>query len=199
VLFRLQKMFLEARSTFTPCLCSVQKSCPLVSPLGRNVDVCLVNHSIKFPNCSDGVVFFVFILLSHIWIVHGCSFCKDIMMSCLIILTLISNNIITVNEDRNIISKIITFTITRFRLRKVILPTVINYCYRHYNSSFLNRHDTMFIGRGCKKSWKNQRGNHNPYIEEEQKTQWPKEKVQTTNNDLQNIHIKLKIEQHEPR
>ena len=23
-----------------------------------------------------------------------------------------------------------------------------------------------------------QRGNHNPYIEEEQKTQWPKEKVQ---------------------
>ena len=35
-------------------------------------------------------------------------------------------------------------------------------------------------------------GNQNPYIEEEQTTQWPKEKVQ--NNDLQNIHIKLKIE-----
>jgi hypothetical protein len=33
-----------------------------------------------------------------------------------------------------------------------------------------------------------------PYIEEEQTTQWPKEKVQRTNNDLQNIHIKLKIE-----
>jgi hypothetical protein len=33
--------------------------------------------------------------------------------------------------------------------------------------------------------------NQNPYIEEDQTTQWPKER---TNNDLQNIHIKLKIE-----
>ena len=46
-------------------------------------------------------------------------------------------------------------------------------------------------------------GNQNPYIEEEQTAQWPKEKGQKekdkrTNNDLQNIHIKLKIEQHEP-
>jgi hypothetical protein len=40
----------------------------------------------------------------------------------------------------------------------------------------------------------NQRGNQNSYIDEEQITQWPKEKVQRTNNDLQNIHIKLKIE-----
>jgi hypothetical protein len=30
----------------------------------------------------------------------------------------------------------------------------------------------------------NQRGNQNPYIEEEQITQWSKEKVQRTNNDL---------------
>ena len=58
-------------------------------------------------------------------------------------------------------------------------------------------------------------GNHNPYIEEEQTTQWPTEEEQTTqwpteeeqttqwptekkderaNNDLQNIHIKLNIE-----
>ena len=37
----------------------------------------------------------------------------------------------------------------------------------------------------------------NPHIEE-QTTQWPKVKVQRTNNDLQNIHIKLEIEQHEP-
>jgi len=43
-----------------------------------------------------------------------------------------------------------------------------------------------------------QRGNQNPYIEEEQTTQWPKEKYKRTNNDLQNIHIKLKIEKHEP-
>jgi hypothetical protein len=37
-------------------------------------------------------------------------------------------------------------------------------------------------------------GNQNPYIEEEQTTQWPKKKYKRTNNDLQNIHIKQKIE-----
>jgi hypothetical protein len=36
-------------------------------------------------------------------------------------------------------------------------------------------------------------GNQNPYIKE-QTTQWPKKKYKMTNNDLQNIHIKLKIE-----
>ena len=41
--------------------------------------------------------------------------------------------------------------------------------------------------------WRYQRGNQNPYIEE-QTTQWPNEKVQKENNDIQNIHIKLKIE-----
>jgi len=39
-----------------------------------------------------------------------------------------------------------------------------------------------------------QRGNQNPYIEDEQTTQWRKEKVQKDNNHLQNIYIKLKIE-----
>jgi len=61
------------------------------------------------------------------------------------------------------------------------------------------------------------KGNQNPYIEEEQITQWPKfedtkgviririlkknrqhngqkKKYKRTNNDLQNVHIKLKIE-----
>jgi hypothetical protein len=37
-------------------------------------------------------------------------------------------------------------------------------------------------------------GIQDPYIEEEQTTQWPKEKSKKTNNDLQNIDIKLKIE-----
>jgi hypothetical protein len=41
-----------------------------------------------------------------------------------------------------------------------------------------------------------QRGTQNPYIEEEQTTQRPTEKVQN-DNDLQNIHIKQKIEKHE--
>ena len=35
---------------------------------------------------------------------------------------------------------------------------------------------------------------HNGQKTEEQTTQWPKEKVQKGNNDLLNIHIKLKIE-----
>ena len=59
-----------------------------------------------------------------------------------------------------------------------------------------------------------QSGNQNPYIEEEQTIQWPKDtkvairirisknrqhngqkkKYKRTNNDLQNIHIKLKLE-----
>jgi hypothetical protein len=33
----------------------------------------------------------------------------------------------------------------------------------------------MSLGR---RAWRYQRGNQNPYIEEEQTTQWPKEKVQ---------------------
>jgi len=41
--------------------------------------------------------------------------------------------------------------------------------------------------------WRYQRGNQNPYIEE-QTTQQPNEKVKRTKNDLQNINIKLQIE-----
>ena len=37
-------------------------------------------------------------------------------------------------------------------------------------------------------------GNQKPYIEEEQTTHWPKKKYKRTNNDLQNIQIKLKID-----
>jgi hypothetical protein len=53
---------------------------------------------------------------------------------------------------------------------------------------------THRLAQQTKISLRYQRGNQNPYIEEEQTTQWPNEKVQRTNNDLQNIHIKLKIE-----
>jgi hypothetical protein len=40
-----------------------------------------------------------------------------------------------------------------------------------------------------KESLKIPKGNQYPYIEEEQTTQWPKEKYKRTNNDLQKIHI----------
>jgi hypothetical protein len=36
----------------------------------------------------------------------------------------------------------------------------------------------MYISKINKKSLRYQRGNHNPYMEEEQTTQWPNEKVQ---------------------
>ena len=39
-----------------------------------------------------------------------------------------------------------------------------------------------------------QRGNQNQYIDEEQTTQWSKEKVQKNKQRSKNIQIKLKIE-----
>jgi len=44
------------------------------------------------------------------------------------------------------------------------------------------------------KSLKIPKGNQNPYIEEEQTTQWPKEKVQKDKQRSQNILIKLRSE-----
>ena len=38
---------------------------------------------------------------------------------------------------------------------------------------------------GWRRFWRYQRCKQNPYIEEEQTTQWPEEKVRRTNNDLQ--------------
>ena len=40
--------------------------------------------------------------------------------------------------------------------------------------------------------WRSERGNYNPSIEDGQTTQWPKEKGQRTNNDLQNTTQKTK-------
>jgi hypothetical protein len=45
-----------------------------------------------------------------------------------------------------------------------------------------------------KKSLKIPKGQSESYIEEEQTTQWGRKRYKRTNNDLQNIHIKLKIE-----
>jgi len=37
--------------------------------------------------------------------------------------------------------------------------------------------------------WRYQRGTHNPYMEEEQTTQWPKEKVQNDKNTIYKTYI----------
>jgi stress response protein YsnF len=49
------------------------------------------------------------------------------------------------------------------------------------------------LAESVRRVWRYQRGNHNPYIEEEQTTQWPNEDGQKI-NDQQSIRIKLKIE-----
>ena len=59
--------------------------------------------------------------------------------------------------------------------------------YWHDNTRYCNI-------RIKRRVWGYQRDNHNPYIEEEQTTQWANKKNKRTNNDLQNIHIKLNIE-----
>jgi hypothetical protein len=46
---------------------------------------------------------------------------------------------------------------------------------------------SYFIAR---RVWRYQRGNRNPYIEEKT-TQWPQEKAQRTNNDLQNLTLMI--------
>jgi hypothetical protein len=56
----------------------------------------------------------------------------------------------------------------------------------HYLFVFLSFHICHFIVR---RVWRYQTGNPNPYIKEEQTTQWPREKVQGRKNDLQNIHF----------
>jgi len=64
-----------------------------------------------------------------------------------------------------------------------------------YNKMFKTKKEWVIknktnIRTGVRRVRRYQRGNQNPYIEEEQTTQWPKENVQK----LQTIHIKLKIE-----
>jgi hypothetical protein len=63
----------------------------------------------------------------------------------------------------------------------------------------------QWVSESVRRVWRYQRGNQNPYIEDEQTTQWSKDRrtdntmvkrkgTKRTDNDLQNIHIKLKIE-----
>jgi hypothetical protein len=50
--------------------------------------------------------------------------------------------------------------------------TILKSSCSHFNMTCLDKLDYII------RVWRYQRGNQNPYIEEEQKTQWPKEKVQ---------------------
>jgi hypothetical protein len=65
-------------------------------------------------------------------------------------------------------------------------------CYRLHLEMLTTEH--WSVQYSVRRVSRYQRGNQNSYIEEEQTTQWSKEKYKRTNNDQQNIHIKLKIE-----
>jgi hypothetical protein len=56
-----------------------------------------------------------------------------------------------------------------------VLGVLIWHVYAIFLSDFGTVRTVVLFLRGV---WKYQRGNQNPYIEEEQTTQWPKEKVQ---------------------
>ena len=67
----------------------------------------------------------------------------------------------------------------------------------YYRSFFSYNHTAHFISCTLlwyRRVWRYQRGNQNPYIEEEQTKQWSKEKVQKDKQRSTNIYIKLKIE-----
>jgi hypothetical protein len=59
-----------------------------------------------------------------------------------------------------------------------------------------NLHQPSFV---LWRAWRYEQVNQNPYIEEEQTTQWPNEKVQKDKQrSTKHTHIKLKNEWHEP-
>ena len=63
-----------------------------------------------------------------------------------------------------------------------------------WHDKFLLSSWTVSIHGYVRRAWRYQRGDQNPYIDEEQRTQRPKKKYKRSNNDLQNMHMKLKIE-----
>jgi len=56
--------------------------------------------------------------------------------------------------------------------------------------------EILIFNSRLKKSWRYQRSNQNPWTEEEHNPQNKKDTM--ANNNLQNICIRLKIEEHEP-
>ena len=98
---------------------------------------------------------------------------------------------VDVNSIKTIYRHDITEKFLKVALNTVTPPPI----YRIKGDNILDlRRQRWAVVAFIDRAWRYQRGNQNPYIEEEQTTQWPKKKYKKTNNDLQNIHIKLKIE-----
>ena len=80
------------------------------------------------------------------------------------------------------------------------LPTIVNYtivklfCWSDFTQMWKKSVGDRIISlRGRRRVWQN------PYIEEEQTTQWPKEKVQKDKQRSTKHTHKLKIEYYEPQ
>ena len=103
---------------------------------------------------------------------------------------------LSVDESQNGFNKMTTrpSTLWRSSLKQLILNRLTTWQRTTWLQKTLSTTCRNSFYKVIKRVWRYQRGNQNPYIEEEQTTQWPKEKVQKANNDLQNIYIKLKIE-----
>jgi hypothetical protein len=67
---------------------------------------------------------------------------------------------------------------TRIAHVGILLYHFLNTAERKTICNYLNKMPKKTWFFGVRRVWRYQRGNHNPYIEEEQTTQWPKEKGQ---------------------
>jgi hypothetical protein len=70
--------------------------------------------------------------------------------------------------------------------------------YKLINSDIMiiERCDPAFVSMHLRRVWRYKSGNPNPYIKDEQTTQWQKEIVQKEKQRSTNMHIKLKFESH---
>jgi len=71
---------------------------------------------------------------------------------------------------------IILSLLNNFFVEDFIIRLVMSFIWTNKKYQDIDRDSC----RNLRRVWRYQRGNQNRYIEEEQTTQWPKEKVQTT-------------------
>ena len=101
----------------------------------------------------------------------------------------------SINFKDVVMTSCLSWELVRLNFSKGIgQKNVADRCFNKNMDIKFSAHDALigFLCQGCpifyiyhvtrllRRVWRHQRGNQNPYIEEEQTTQWPKEKGQTT-------------------
>ena len=139
---------------------------------------------------QPSVIFNVYIQ-EHIFIIRECTKCKYKIIRCVIFLVVImwsnqyeqcsvvtfffiKGNDNTVTKQNRSTLNWINFSRNTIQYIKIVLEY----------SRITPKYQISFYQQLFRGVWRYQRGNQNPHIEEEQRTQWPKEKTQTTNNDI---------------